>query len=56
MKSFCAIVKKKIYKFDKKIEQLSHNNLWEIISLKKSPYIENKDVQAWLCLARICKN
>ena len=44
------------YKFDKKIEQLSHNNLWEIISLKKSPYIENKDVQAWLCLARICKN
>ena len=44
------------YKFDKKIEQLSHNNLWEIISLKKSPYIKNKDVQAWLCLARICKN
>ena len=44
------------YKFDKKIEQLSHNNLWEIISLKKSPYIENKDVQAWLCLATVCKN
>ena len=44
------------YEFDKKIEQLSNNNLWKVISLKKSPYIENKDVQAWLCLARVNKN
>ena len=43
------------YKFDKKIEELSINNSWEIIELKKSPYIENKDVQAWLCLAKITK-
>ena len=44
------------YEFDKKIEELSINNLWKIIKLAKSPYIENKDVQAWLCLARINKN
>jgi len=44
------------YEFDKKIEELSRNNLWRIIKLAKSPYIENKDVQAWLCLARINKN
>ena len=44
------------YEFDKKIEELSKNNLWKIIKLSKSPYIENKDVQAWLCLARINKN
>ena len=44
------------YEFDKKIEELSINNLWKIIKLAKSPYIENKGVQAWLCLARINKN
>ena len=44
------------YEFDKKIEQLSQNNLWEVINLNKSPYIENKNVQAWLCLATVCKN
>ena len=44
------------YEFDKKIEELSINNLWKIIKLSKSPYIENKGVQAWLCLARINKN
>ena len=44
------------YEFDKKIEELSINNFWKIIKLAKSPYIENKDVQAWLCLARINKN
>ena len=44
------------YEFDKKIEELSKNNLWKIIKLDKSPYIENKGVQAWLCLARINKN
>ena len=44
------------YEFDKKIEELSRNNLWRIIKLAKSPYIENKGVQAWLCLARINKN
>ena len=44
------------YEFDKKIEELSKNNLWKIIKLAKSPYIENKGVQGWLCLARINKN
>ena len=42
----------KEYKFDKKIEELSNNNLWKVVSNNKSPYILNKDVEAWLCLAK----
>ena len=41
------------YEFDKKIDELSKNNFWQVLKLKKSGYIINKDVRAWLCLARV---
>ena len=40
------------YKFDKTIEKLSFNNKWEILNFSKSSYIINKNVEAWLCLAK----
>ena len=40
------------YKFDKKINELSKNKSWKVIYLSKSSYIVNKDVDAWLCLAK----
>ena len=40
------------YKFDKKIEELEKNNLWEILEFDKSSYIVNKDVEAWLYIAK----
>jgi len=40
------------YKFDKKIDELSKNKSWNVIKLSKSSYIVNKDVEAWLCLAK----
>ena len=40
------------YKFDKKINELSKNKSWEVLHLSKSSYIVNKDVEAWLCLAK----
>ncbi len=40
------------YNFDKKIDELSKRKLWEIIKINKSPYIVNKDVDAWLCIAK----
>ena len=40
------------YKFDKKIIELENNNKWRILELKKSSYIVNKDVEAWLCVAK----
>ena len=40
------------YKFDKKIEELVNNNLWEILEFDKSSYIVNKDVDAWLYIAK----
>ena len=40
------------YKFDKKINELSKNKSWEILNLSKSSYIVNKNVEAWLCLAK----
>jgi len=40
------------YKFDKKINELSQNKSWEVLNLSKSSYIVNKDVEAWLCLAK----
>ena len=40
------------YKFDKKIDELSKNKSCNVIKLSKSPYIINKDVEAWLCLAK----
>ena len=44
------------YKFNKKIDELSENNSWKVIKLSKSSYIVNKDVQAWLCLAKKIKS
>ena len=44
------------YKFDKKITELSKNNSWKILKLSKSAYIVNKDVHAWLCIAKVNKN
>ena len=40
------------YKFDKKINELSKNKSWNVLKLFKSSYIINKDVDAWLCLAK----
>ena len=40
------------YKFDKKINELSKNKSWEVLKLSKSSYIVNKEVEAWLCLAK----
>ena len=40
------------YKFDKKINELSKNRSWKVLELSKSSYIVNKDVEAWLCLAK----
>ena len=42
----------KEYEFDKKIEELTTNSIWEIIELSKSTYIVNKNIEAWLCIAR----
>ena len=42
----------KEYEFDKKIDELSTNNKWEIIEFSKSTYIVNKNIEAWLCIAR----
>ncbi len=42
----------KEYEFDKKINELTTNNQWEIIEFSKSTYIVNKNIEAWLCIAR----
>ena len=42
----------KEYEFDKKIEELTTNSIWEIIEFSKSTYIVNKNIEAWLCIAR----
>lgn len=42
----------KEYQFDKKIEQLSSDKLWQIIDFSKCSYIVNKDIEAWLCIAK----
>jgi len=42
----------KEYEFDKKINELTTNNQWEIIEFCKSTYIVNKNIEAWLCIAR----
>ena len=43
------------YGFDKKIEELSKNKLWNVKEFFKSNYIVNKNVNAWLCLSEITK-
>ena len=40
------------YEFDKKIEELSSKKDWNVLKFSKSSYIVNKDVEAWLCLAK----
>jgi len=40
------------YQFDKKMEQLLNDNLWQIIDFSKCSYIVNKDIEAWLCIAK----
>ena len=42
----------KEYQFDKKIQQLSNEKLWKIIEFSKCTYIVNKDIEAWLCIAK----
>lgn len=54
----CFTINEGIYKkynFDKKIKQLSTKKAWKIIEFSLSPYIINKEVDAWLCLAKVIK-
>jgi len=43
------------YGFDKKINELSKNKLWNVKEFFKSSYIINKNVNAWYCLSEIKK-
>ena len=43
------------YGFDKKIKELSDKKAWDIKEFFMSNYIVSKDVNAWLCLAKIVK-
>ena len=45
----------KEYGFDKKIKQLSNDNLWKEVEFFKSDYIASKDVNAWLGLYEVIK-
>jgi Methylase involved in ubiquinone/menaquinone biosynthesis len=40
------------YNFDNKIRELEQNKKWQILELKKTGYIVNKDIEAWVCIAR----
>ena len=40
------------YEFDKKINKLEKDKKWKILEIKKSSYIVNKNIEAWLCIAR----
>ena len=40
------------YEFDKKIDKLTKNNVWEILDISKCTYIVSKDIEAWLCIAK----
>jgi len=54
----CFTVNEGIYEeygFDKKIKELSYKKAWDIKVFFKSDYIASKDVNAWLCLAKIVK-
>jgi len=42
----------KKYQFDIKLKQLSDDKLWNIIDISKCSYIVNKDIEAWLCIAK----
>ena len=43
------------YGFNKKINELSKNKLWNVKEFFKSNYIVNKGVGAWYCLSEITK-
>ena len=54
----CFTVNEGIYEeygFDKKIKELSDKKAWDIKEFFMSNYIVSKDVNAWLCLAKIVK-
>ena len=40
------------YQFDKKITELENDKKWQVLELKKTGYIVNKDIEAWVCIAR----
>ena len=40
------------YEFDNKIKELEQNKKWQVLELKKTGYIVNKDIEAWVCIAR----
>ena len=40
------------YQFDKKMKQLSNDKSWKIIDFSKCSYIVNKEIEAWLCIAK----
>ena len=43
------------YGFNSKIKDLTDNKAWDVKKFFKSNYIINKEVNAWLCLAKIIK-
>ena len=54
----CFTVNEGIYEeygFDKKIKELSDKKAWDIKEFFIANYIASKDVNAWLCLAKILK-
>ena len=40
------------YEFDNKIKELEQNKKWQVLELKKTGYIVNKDIEAWVCITR----
>ena len=40
------------YEFENKIKELEKNKKWQVLELKKTGYIVNKDIEAWVCIAR----
>ena len=40
------------YEFDNKIKELEQNKKWQVLEIKKTGYIVNKDIEAWVCIAR----
>ena len=40
------------YQFNKKITELENDKKWQVLELKKTGYIVNKDIEAWVCIAR----
>ena len=54
----CFTINEGVYKkygFNNKIKELTNNKSWNVKEFFKSSYIVNKEVNAWLCLAKITK-